>query len=107
MDTLIQLQPADLVLALGIMAIAIGLSAWRRLGLEWSFAIATVRTLVQLLVVGSILAVVFEWQNPGAVLAVVAGMLTIAAIETRNRIGMPSQRKKGKKSATLLPLIWE
>jgi putative ABC transport system permease protein len=39
-------------------------------------------------------------------LAVVAGMLTIAAIETRNRIGMPSQRKKGKKSATLLPLIW-
>lgn len=107
MDTLIQLQPPDLVLALGMMAIAIGLSAWQRLGLEWSFAIATVRTLVQLLVVGSILAIVFEWQNPGAVLAVVAGMLTVAAIETRNRIGMPSQGKKsGKKPARTLLLIW-
>jgi len=88
------------------MAIAIGLSAWQRLGLEISLAIATGRTVVQLLVVGSILAIVFEWQNPGAVLAVVAGMLTIAAIETRNRIGIPPQRKKsGKTPARLLPLI--
>jgi len=89
-----------------MMVIAIGLSAWQRLGLEWSFAIASGRTVVQLLVVGSILAIVFEWQNPGAVLAVIAGMLTIAAIETHNRIGMPAQRKKGKKPAMLLPLIW-
>jgi len=98
MDTLIQLQPLDLVFALGLMAIAIGLSAWQGLGLELSLAIATGRTVVQLLVVGSLLAVVFEWRNPVAILAVVAVMLTIAAIETRNRIG--------KKIPGLLPLVW-
>jgi len=98
MDTLIQLQPLDLVFALGLMAIAIGLSAWQGLGLELSLAIATGRTVVQLLVVGSLLAVVFEWRNPVAILAVVAVMLTIAAIETRNRIG--------KKISGLLPLVW-
>jgi len=98
MDTLIQLQPLDLVFALGLMAIAIGLSAWQSLGLEISLAIATARTVVQLLVVGSLLAVVFEWRNPVAILAVVAVMLTIAAIETRNRID--------KKIPGLLPLVW-
>ncbi len=98
MDTLIQLQPLDLVFALGLMAIAIGLSAWQGLGLELSLAIATARTVVQLLVVGSLLAVVFEWRNPVAILAVVAVMLTIATIETRNRIG--------KKIPGLLPLVW-
>lgn len=97
-NTLIELAPTDLALALGMMAIAIGLSAWQGLGLELSLAIATGRTLVQLLVVGYLLAVVFTWKNPWAILAVLAVMLTIAAIETRNRVG--------KKIPNLLPLAW-
>ncbi len=40
MDALIQLDPIDLVWGLGMMAIAIGLSSWQQLGLEWSLAIA-------------------------------------------------------------------
>lgn len=98
MDTLIQLEPTDLLLALGLMAIAVGLSAWQSLGLEWNLAIATVRTTVQLMVVGYLLAFVFEWRNPFAVLAVLGVMLSIAAIEARNRIG--------KKIPHLLPLVW-
>lgn len=98
MNTLIQLQPLDLILSLGLMAIAIGLSAWQGLGLEWNLAIATGRTVSQLLVVGYLLAFIFEWKNPWAILAVVAVMLTVAAIETRNRIG--------KKIPRLLPLLW-
>lgn len=98
MNNLIQLQPIDLVLALGMMAIAIGLSGWQGLGLEWNLALATGRTIGQLLVVGYLLAFIFAWKNPWAILAVVAIMLTVATIEARNRIG--------KKIPHLLPLVW-
>lgn len=98
MNDLIQLQPIDLVLALGLVIIAIGLSVWQGLGLEWNLAIAAGRTILQLMVVGYLLAFVFEWRNPLAILAVLAVMLTIAAIEAGNRIG--------KKIPLLLPLVW-
>jgi putative ABC transport system permease protein len=98
MDTLIRLDLVDFVLAVALMAIAIGLSAGQRLGLEWSLAIATVRTILQLLVVGAILDIIFRLDNPWAVLAVVLVMLTIAAVVSRNRIG--------KKIPRLLPLVW-
>lgn len=98
MENLIRLDLVDLVLALGLMAIAIGLSAWQRLGLELNLAIATFRTVIQLLVVGYILAFVFALDNPWAVLAVLAVMLTIAAVVARNRIG--------KKIPRVLPLVW-
>lgn len=95
---LIQLDLVDLALALGLMAIAIGLSAWEHLGLELTLAIATFRTAIQLLGVGYILAFVFALDNPWGVLAVLAVMSTIAAIVARNRIG--------KKLPRLLPLVW-
>ena len=98
MEDLLRLDTLDLALALGMMAIAIGLSAWERLGLEWSLAIASGRTILQLLVVGYILEFIFEFNNPWAVLAVLAVMLTIAAIVARNRIS--------KKYPILLPLVW-
>jgi putative ABC transport system permease protein len=98
MENLIRLDLGDLALAVGLMAIAIGLSAWQRLGLEWSLAIATGRTILQLLIVGYILEIVFGLDNPWAVLAILAVMLTIAAIVARNRIG--------KKYPLVLPLVW-
>ncbi len=69
-----------------MMAIAIGLSSWQGLGLEMSLAIATGRTVIQLLGVGYILAVIFALNDPFAVLAVLLVMLTIATITARNRI---------------------
>lgn len=98
MSGLIRLDILDLALALGMMVITIGLSAWERLGLEWSLAIATGRTVLQLLVVGYILEFIFALNNPWAVLAVLLVMLTIAAIVARNRIS--------KKYPALLPLVW-
>lgn len=97
MEELIRLSPIDLVWALGLMAIALGLSAWQRLGLEVNLAIATGRTVVQLLVVGYFLAIVFAWQNPFAILAVVLVMGAIATIVARNRIS--------KKIPRVLPLV--
>ncbi|MGC9503643.1 ABC transporter permease [Baaleninema sp.] len=86
MNSLIQLDLIDLGIAVGMAAIAIGLSAWQQLGLEWKLALATVRTIVQLLVVGSILQVVFTWNHPLAMAALLLVMLTIAAIVARNRM---------------------
>ena len=87
MDAFIKLDLTDLVWALGMMAIAIGLSSWQRLGLEISLAHATLRTVVQLLGVGVVLGVVFELNNPIAVLAILMVMLLIATVTARNRIG--------------------
>lgn len=87
----------QLVWALGLMAIAIALSAWQRLGLEWTLALATGRTVMQLLVVGYVLAVVFAFNNPWLVLAVLGVMLTIATIVACNRIS--------KKVPYLIPLV--
>jgi putative ABC transport system permease protein len=95
---LIRLDLTDFVLAVALIAVAIGLSAWQRLGLEWSLAIATGRTILQLSVVGALLDIIFRLDNPWAVLAVVLVMLTIAAVVSRNRIG--------KKIPRLLPLVW-
>jgi putative ABC transport system permease protein len=80
-----------------MMAIAIALSAWQRLGLEWNLAIATGRTIIQLVVVGYVLAAVFAFRNPWLVLAVLGVMLAIATIVARNRIST--------KIPQLIPLV--
>ncbi|MCY7390756.1 MAG: iron export ABC transporter permease subunit FetB [Leptolyngbyaceae cyanobacterium CAN_BIN12] len=81
MDSLLQLA-----LALGMMAIAIALSAWQKLGLEWNLALATGRSVLQLVVLGYVVAIAFEVNNPWFGLCVVAVMFIVTAIVTRNRI---------------------
>jgi putative ABC transport system permease protein len=85
-DSFQQLDFIDLGWALGMMAIAIGLSSWQKLGLESQLAIATGRTILQLLGVGYVLAIVFALKSPWPVLAILTIMLTIAAQVARNRI---------------------
>jgi putative ABC transport system permease protein len=97
-DSLIELDAIRIAWAVGLMAIAAGLALWQRLGLAKDLVIATFRTIVQLLGVGYVLAIVFEWRHPIAVLGVIGVMLTIAAIVTRNQIG--------KKIPRALILIW-
>lgn len=87
----------QLIWAIGLMAIAIGLSAWQRLGLEWSLTLATGRTVLQLLVVGYVLAAVFEFKHPLLVVGMVGVMAAIASIVTRNRIS--------QKIPNLLPIV--
>ena len=86
MDSFQELDLIDLGWALGMMAIAIGLSSWQKLGLESQLVIATGRTILQLLGVGYVLAIVFALNSPWPVLAILIVMLTIAAVVARNRI---------------------
>ena len=98
MSELIELDFFDLGIALGLMAIAIGLSFWEKIGLELNLALATVRTILQLLVLGYILDFILAINNFWAVLAILAVMLTLAAIVAKNRIT--------KKIPGVLPLVW-
>lgn len=98
MEGLIRLDLVDLVIAVGLMAIAIGLSAWERLGLEFNLAIATGRTILQLLVLGYVLDFILALDNIWAVLAFLGVILTITAIVARNRIS--------QKIPYVLPLVW-
>jgi putative ABC transport system permease protein len=71
---------------IGLMIIAIALSAWQKLGLEGGLAVATGRTILQLLVVGYLLEAVFAFRNPFSVLLVIAVMGIIATRVASNRI---------------------
>lgn len=90
--SLIELDFLDLGWALGIMVAAIALSSWQKLNLEGQLLFAAVRSLLQLMVVGYILAFIFALNNPIAVLIVIGIMMTIAAIVAKNRI---SKKLKG------------
>lgn len=98
MNTAIELDSVDLALALGIMGMTIALSLWQKLGLEKQLAWGTGRSLLQLLVVGYVLDLVFAIDNWLAVVGIVIVMLSIAAIVARNRI---DRKIKG-----ILPLVW-
>jgi putative ABC transport system permease protein len=85
-NDLILLDTLDLVLCLGLIAIAICLSLWRKLSLEKQLAYGAVRSFMQLIAIGYILDIVFAIDNWLVVLAILGVMITVASIVTRNRI---------------------
>lgn len=97
MNEIIQLNSTDLGLALGMIGAAIALSRWQHLELEGQFLIASGRAILQLLVVGYVIALIFALNNPLAVLGLLGMMITIASIVARNRIG--------KKIKGLFPIV--
>ncbi len=98
MPEIIKLDFTDLGIAVALMAITIGLSAWEKLGIEIKLLMATGRTILQLMVLGYVLDFIFAVDNVIAVLAILAVIITIAAIITRNRIS--------QKIPLVLPLVW-
>ena len=94
---MIELGLLQIALALVLMVAAIGLVRWQQLGLELTLLNATARTILQLLAVGYVLSLVFAWQNPFSVIAVLLVMLAIATVVARNRID--------KRLSRLLPIL--
>lgn len=75
-----QLAGATLLILLNL-----GLSAWLRLGLEKSLLIASVRMVVQLLLIGYILEFIFNLNRPLPVLAIALLMAGLASVSAVNR----------------------
>jgi putative ABC transport system permease protein len=78
---LIALGPVQLAIATGLVAIAGAISLLLRLGLEKRLAIAALRTVIQLGLVGLILERVFALRNPWLVVGLVLVMTVFAARE--------------------------
>jgi putative ABC transport system permease protein len=74
----------DVVLSLVLVAVAVVISAWQRLGLEGDLVVATARSFVQLLAVGYILAYIFSGHGWLTIVAL-AVMIGVASLTTRHR----------------------
>ena len=93
-----QLDFFDLILALILIAITLGIASWQKLGLSSQIIIATGRSLVQLLALGYVLDFIFAFNNPWLVLIAIVVMSIIAAIFTNSRLG--------KKLKGLFLVVW-
>ncbi|MDV3000629.1 MAG: putative iron export permease protein FetB [Chroococcopsis gigantea SAG 12.99] len=102
MNELVQLDLGDLGWASGIIGMALVLSRWQGLGLEGQLLIATGRSILQLLVVGYIIALIFSIDNPLAVLGILFVMVITATITAKNRI---SKKLRGLLPTVLVSLL--
>jgi len=87
---------ASLILVNGL------LSLWLGLGLEKRLLVASVRTVVQLLILGAILVPVFRWEHPGPVVAMGMLMVMLAAWEAIRRT---ARRFRGMYGAALTSML--
>ena len=95
---LVELDLIDLAFSIGLIGIAIIISLWQKLKLEGQFLMSAGRTLLQLLVVGYILDIIFVLDNWLAVLGILTVMISIASVVAKNRID--------KSLPNLLPYVW-
>lgn len=71
--------------ALVLVALAVAISLWRRADLERDIVIATVRSFVQLTLVGYAIKLIFEVDTIWLVLALLAVMVVFGALTARHR----------------------
>ncbi len=81
----IELQPLDLAVASLLVLLSAGISFALRLNMQRQVLWAAVRTVVQLLLVGHILRIVFAHAAPWLTALVVAVMMALAAREVASR----------------------
>jgi len=71
--------------SLVLVAVAVAISFWRSAGLERDIGVATVRSIVQLTLVGYAIQLIFEADTIWLVLALLAVMVVFGAITARHR----------------------
>ncbi|NUN66506.1 iron export ABC transporter permease subunit FetB [Pseudanabaena biceps] len=98
MDKIIDLDLSKMAIALGMIAIAISFSVWQKLAIANNLLIATIRSVIQLIVVGFLLDAVFEIKQPLVILFIILLMSLMAAREAKNRVR--------EKVPYILPIMW-
>lgn len=84
----------DILTALGFILICLGVSYKMRLGLGKTLVIATARTLIQLNLIGLILAWIFAQSQWYQVLAILSVMTIIASVSASGRVSKPYAKLK-------------
>ena len=80
------LEVLDLVWALGLVAMATGLAQWQKLGISGQIAIASARSIIQLLVMGFGLQIVWQLDQPLVTMGVILVLAIGTTIAASNRI---------------------
>jgi putative ABC transport system permease protein len=83
--TAIDVSLGEVAASLVLIAIAIGVSFWRRADLEEDIAIAVVRSLVQLIAIGFVIQAIFDEDRLVFVIALIAVMVVFGAFTARSR----------------------
>ncbi len=76
---------ASALLALGLVAVAVALSLYERLGLQRDIGVAVLRSFVQLTAVGFLIGFVFGLENAGYVALLLAGMVAFGGWTSSRR----------------------
>ena len=80
--------------SLVLVALAMGISRWQKIGLEKDMLVAVVRAFVQLIAIGYALNLIFAAENPGWILLVIGIMIGIAGYTAGQRgQGVPHSRQ--------------
>jgi len=93
----------QLVIAVSLVLAAGVVSALLRLGLLKTLAWATVRTFLQLFLMGWALRYLFAWDNPWLVLGLLAFMIAFAAWTALRRVKTAPERHYGLTFLSLIP----
>ena len=81
----IEISLGEVAAALVLVAVAIGISYWRRTDLERDIGIAVVRSFIQLTAIGYVIQVIFDEDNLLFVLALIAVMVGFGTYTARAR----------------------
>ena len=91
------LELLDLAWAFGLIAISIALLQWQRVGIGGQMAVAAARSILQLLVMGFGLQVIWQLDQPLVTVGGIGVLAIATTIAANNRIG--------DKVKSLLPIV--
>nr|WP_222597881.1 iron export ABC transporter permease subunit FetB [Euhalothece natronophila] len=92
MIMLIELEAIDWVLTIVLIGIALSLSRWQKIGLEEQLLVSAARSILQLVVAGYLLELVFSLETVWGVLGVILLMVLMGTLVTRNRVSQKLSR---------------
>jgi putative ABC transport system permease protein len=81
----VHLTLAQVLAALGLVAVAVAITVWQRLDLEREIAVAVARSFVQLTAIGYVITLIFDHDSLGLVVALIAAMVVFGAFTARAR----------------------
>ncbi len=81
----VDISIGEVAASLALVAIAIGVSVWRRTDLEQDIAIAAVRSMIQLVAIGYVIQAIFDEDSIALVVALLAVMVAFGSLTARAR----------------------
>jgi len=85
MTSSIEVSLSEVAGSLALVAIAIGVSLWRRTDLEQDIGIAVVRSFIQLTAIGFVIQAIFDEDSLALVALLIAVMIVFGALTARGR----------------------